>query len=192
MLLAMFYSSLHFAISTSSYNNINVKSKQVKCLEAVYNGRDLVAVLPTGYGKSMIFHLLPALLYDKGRSEARNSAILRPIVIVVSPLNALTKDQIRRISQGKLKAAALNIKKKQNSADLELDVGETSFSHLKEGDYDIVFTHPKASPSCKKGMNLFQSATYRKGVRALVVDEAHCILEWYVFKPRTLKVGKHS
>ncbi|KAK2549364.1 RecQ-like DNA helicase Blm [Acropora cervicornis] len=96
----MFYSSLHFAILTSSYNNINVKPKQVKCLEAVYNGRDLVAVLPTGYGKSMIFHLLP--------------------------------DQIRRISQGKLKAAALNIKRKQNSADLELDVGEASFSRLKE------------------------------------------------------------
>ena len=174
----MFYSSLHFAISTSSYNNINVKPKQVKCLEAVYNGRDLVAVLPTGYGKSMIFHLLPALLYDKGRSEARNSAILRPIVIVVSPLNALTKDQIRRISQGKLKAAALNIKRKQNSADLELDVGEASFSRLKEGDYDIVFTHPEACLSCKKGMNLFQSETYRKGVKALVVNEAHCILEW--------------
>ena len=134
----MFYSSLHFAISTSSYNNINVKPKQVKCLEAVYNGRDLVAVFPTGYGKSMIFHLLSALLYDKGRSEARNSAILRPIVIVVSPLNALTKDQIRRISQGKLKATALNIKRKQNSADLELDVGQASFSRLKEGDYDIV------------------------------------------------------
>ena len=151
----MFYSSLHFTISTSSYNNINVKPKKVKCLEAVYNGRDLVAVLPTGYGKSMIFHLLPALLYDKESSEARNSAILRPIVIVVSPLNALTKDEIRRNSQGELKAAALNIKKKQNSADLELDVGEASFSRLKEGDYDIVFTHPEASLSCKKGMNLF-------------------------------------
>ena len=58
----------------------------MKCLEAVYNGRDLVAVLPTGYGKSMISHLLPALLYDKERSESRNSALLRPIVIVVSPL----------------------------------------------------------------------------------------------------------
>ena len=103
---------------------------------------------------------------------------MRPIVIVVSPLNALTKDQIRRISQGKLKAAALNIKRKQNSADLELDVGEASFSRLKEGDYDIVFTHPEASLSCKKGMNLFQSETYRKGVKALVVDEAHCVLEW--------------
>ena len=88
----------------------------MKCLEAVYNGRDLVAALPTGYGKSMIFHLLPALLYDKERSESRNSALLRPIVIVVSPLNALTKDQIRRTSQGTLKAAAINIKKKQNSA----------------------------------------------------------------------------
>ena len=107
--LAMFYSSLHFAISTSSYNNTNVKAKQVKCLEAVYNGRDLVAVLPTGYGKSMIFHLLPALLYDKERSESRNSALLRPIVIVVSPLNALTirrsdqEDYTRDVESGRYK-----------------------------------------------------------------------------------------
>ena len=48
-----FYGSLHFAISPSSYNNVNVKVKQVKCLEAFYNGQDLVAVLPTGYGKLM-------------------------------------------------------------------------------------------------------------------------------------------
>ena len=114
----------------------------------------------------------------KERSESRNSALLHPIVIVVSPLNALTKDRIRRISQGTLKAAATNIKKKQTSADLELDVGEASFSRLQEGDYDIVFTHPEAFLSCKKGMNLFQSATYRKAVKASVVDEAHCILEW--------------
>ena len=46
-----FYRSLHFAISTSSYNNLNVKAKQVKCLEAFCNGWDLVAVWLTGCGK---------------------------------------------------------------------------------------------------------------------------------------------
>ena len=130
----------------------------------------------------MIFHLLSALLYDKVRSDSTKFSYMasycHPFVILVSPLNALTNDHTRRISQGKLKAAALDIKRKQNSADLELDVGEASFSRLKEGDYDIVFTHPEASLSCKKGMNLFQKATYRKGIKVLVVDEAHYILEW--------------
>ena len=66
----MCLSSLHFAITVnSSYSNMNLKAKQVKCLEALYFGKDVVAVLPTGYGKSMIFHLLPTTLGT--RSEER-------------------------------------------------------------------------------------------------------------------------
>ena len=61
----MFYSSLQQAIVNSGYSSINLKPKQVKCLEAVYSNKDLVAVLPTGYGKSLIFHILPHLFYDK-------------------------------------------------------------------------------------------------------------------------------
>ena len=57
--LAMFFSSLHFA----SYCNINFKAKQVRCLEALYFGKDVVAVLPQGYGKIMIFHLLHSHCY---------------------------------------------------------------------------------------------------------------------------------
>ena len=59
----MFYSSLHFAIVNSSYWNINLKPKQVQCLEAIYFGRDTIGVLPTGYGKSIIFHLLLGLAF---------------------------------------------------------------------------------------------------------------------------------
>ena len=173
----MFFSSLHFAISSSSYSNINLKAKQVQCLEAIYRGRDLVAVLPTGYEKSLIFHILPALLRDKMNGQSPPSQV-RAVVIVVSLLNALIKDQIRRSSEGPLKAAALSVKKKGNSTDLELDVGDANFSRLKDAGYDLVFIHPEAFLSCKEGMSLFQSPTYQHAVKARVVDEAHCILEW--------------
>ena len=62
---AMFLSCLQFAICKSSYSNVNLKVKQVKCLEAIYFGRDVVAVLPTGYGKSLIFQLLSPLLHAR-------------------------------------------------------------------------------------------------------------------------------
>ena len=129
----------------------------------------------------MIFHLLPALLQDKMSSHSgQSSSQVRSVVIVVSPLNALTKDQIRRVSQGTLKAAALNVKRKRNSADrdFELDIGDANVAHLKGANYDLVFTHPEAFLSCKEGMNLFQSTPYQRAVKAVVVDEAHCILEW--------------
>ena len=85
----MFYSSLQAAVSNSIYSNINFKVKRVVCLEAIYRARDVVAVLPTGYGKSMIFHLLPSLFLDKIKCESRVAP--SPVIIVVSPLNALIK-----------------------------------------------------------------------------------------------------
>ena len=116
----MFYSSLQVAISHSIYSNVNLKVKQVICLEAIYDGRDVVAVLPTGYGKSVIFHLLPSLSLDKINYE--RGAAAHPVVIVVSPLNALIKDQTRRLQEGNVKTAILNVKKKTSSEDLELDL----------------------------------------------------------------------
>ena len=150
----MFFSSLQFAISNSSYSNINLKAKQVKCLEAIYLGRDVVAVLPTGYGKSMIFHLLPSLLYDKMISgRPASSSPVRPVIIVVSPLNALMKDQIRKTSEGNVSATFLNVRNKKESSDLELDVSDASQRMLKDAKYDIIYTHPEAFISCKDGMS---------------------------------------
>lgn len=68
------FSSLQFVISNSHYSSINLKAKQVKCLEAIYCGRHVVAVLLTGDGKSMIFYFLLALLHDKMRGQSLSSS----------------------------------------------------------------------------------------------------------------------
>ena len=173
---AMFYSSLHFAIvNIHLYSSIILKPKQVKCLEAVYFGRDVIAVLPTGYGKSLIFHLLPSLFYDKLTSASNK----RAVVIVVSPLNALIENQIKKSYQGNIKAGILNVKKGKHDEDLRLNLVGTDLL-LRDAMYDIIYMHPEAFLSCKEGMELLQSVPYQKSVRAIIVDEAHCILEWYV------------
>lgn len=177
----MFFSSLHFAIVNSSYWNINLKPRQVKCLEAIYSGRDTIGILPTGYGKSIIFHLLPLLFFDKINSgsttKTSSSPPIHPVV-VVSPLNSLISDQIRRSTEGEVKATILKVRKSKNSDHLEFDSSETNSLLLKEAKYDLVFTHPEAVLSCQKGIELFQSAPYQRSVQAVVIDEAHCILEW--------------
>ncbi|XP_068757766.1 ATP-dependent DNA helicase RecQ-like [Montipora capricornis] len=166
----MFYSSLQAAISHSIYSNVNLKVKQVICLEAS-------AVLPTGYGKSVIFHLLPSLFFDKINYE--RGAAAHPVVIVVSPLNALIKDQIRRLQEGDVKAAILNVKKKTNSEDLEFKaLSDANLSQLRDAKYEVIFTHPEAFITCKQGIELFQTAKYQRNVHAIVIYEAHCILEW--------------
>ena len=124
----------------------------------------------------MIFHLLPSLFYDKMKRTAPSPS-LRPVVIVVSPLNALIKDQIQRTEEGNLKAAILSVKRKI-TGDLQIDFNDGNLDLLKGAKYDIVFTHPETFISCKEGMEIFQSKLYQSSVQVLVIDEAHCILEW--------------
>ena len=154
-------------------------------VSAIHSGRDVAAVLPTGYGKSMIFHLIPAIFQDcdKISGGSWSSPQVRPVVIVVSPLNALIKDQIRWISQGTLTAAALNVKRNQsNSGYLDLEVGDANFSQWQDAEYNIVFTHPEAFQSCKQGMNLFRRSPYQCAVTAVVVGWSSLYLGMVSFK----------
>ena len=153
---AMFYSSLHFAIVNSHlYSSIILKPKQVKCLEAVYFGRDVIAVLPTGYGKSLIFHLLPSLFCDKLTSASNK----RAVVIVVSPLNALIENQIKKSYQGNIKAGILNVKKGKDDEDLRLNQVGTDLL-LRDAMYDI-YMHPRHFCLVKKGWNSFRVCLIR-------------------------------
>ncbi|XP_028412599.1 ATP-dependent DNA helicase Q-like 1 [Dendronephthya gigantea] len=169
-----FLSCLHTAINKSViYNNINLKPKQVKCLEALYKKKDCVAVLPTGYGKSLIYQLLPSLLNERNTFEqirlGRELSHNTPVILVVSPLNSLICDQLRKLNNGAdLKAVFL---KKDSTSFCEAP-------DIKDALFDIMFLHPEACLSSKTGMDLFQSSPYQKSVEVIVVDEAHCILEW--------------
>ena len=83
-----------------------------------------MCVLPTGYGKSLIFHLLPILLFVRlklncddlithWRFQGICMATVDSIVNVVSPLNSLTSDQIQRLGLSGISASASNVKKRQ-------------------------------------------------------------------------------
>ena len=99
-----------------------------------------------------------------------------PVIIVVSPLNALINDQMSRSSEGSVKATFLNgAKRKRGSSALELDASDANYILLKDGKYEMIFVHPEAFVSCKGGMELFQSPPYQHAVKAVIVDEAHCI-----------------
>ena len=116
----------------------------------------------------LFIHLLPGMFFDKINSRAARSSsasIINPVVVVVCPLNSLISDQIRRSTEGKVKATVLNVKRSKNSDDdFELDSTQTTSLLLKEAKYDIVFTHPEAVLSCQKGVELFQSAPYQRCV----------------------------
>jgi superfamily II DNA helicase RecQ len=73
----------------------------VETLKALFNGQDCISILPTGYGKNIIFQLLPWFAQHKFQSE-------RPMtVLVVSPLNSLMKDQVLNFRRSGINACCL-------------------------------------------------------------------------------------
>lgn len=159
-----------------------------------YIGKDVLCVMPTGYGKSLIFHLLPVLeyferVYSTGQKlEMRLVNSVPTVVIVISPLNALMHDQVPCLlseSSGDIciTASIIDIKHGDGEDRIlnnDLDDSICEKSDLERGGYNILFSHPEALVPCKYVRSLMLNKIYQDNVCIVVVDEAHCILEWLV------------
>lgn len=126
------------------------RPNQEKIIEAIIENKDVLAVLPTGSGKSLCYQL---------------PALIKPgITIVISPLIALMEDQVIQLNKLGVKAASLNS---------SLNINERYYieNHLNE--YDILYISPEriTMPEC---LQLLDSVS----VSSIVIDEAHCISQW--------------
>ena len=100
-----FLACLEFAVLNSVHHNNILKPKEVLCLESIYLRKYVICILPTGYGKSLIFHLTPLLMFARDhmkqvdfvspwKSVGISTQDISSIVIIVSPLNSPIQDQI--------------------------------------------------------------------------------------------------
>jgi superfamily II DNA helicase RecQ len=90
----------------------------------VFWGEDILAVLPTGYGKSLIYQLLPLILFRKVFKEDPNRGIISigditTVLLVISPLNSLISDQIRKLLTTGLRVSSLNVSQQSTTDDNE-------------------------------------------------------------------------
>ena len=101
-------SVLEDVLRSRGQGNLILKPRQKEALQSiVFKGQDCLIVLPTGYGKSLIYQMLPSL-FDK--ISARNlSSKDKSIVIVVSPLNALIDDQINKLKSAGVNCTSLRV-----------------------------------------------------------------------------------
>ncbi len=120
----LFLSCLKFAVLNSLYDEIFLKPKQVVCLESMYLQNDVMCVLPTACGNSLVFHLLPMLLFARGRIcgdllcwklKDVATAAVSSIVMVVSPLNSLMSDQVSRLYASGIRASVIDVNKKRDN-----------------------------------------------------------------------------
>lgn len=137
---------------------------QQDIVQAVLDGKDVLALLPTGGGKSICFQV---------------PTLMRPgLCIVVSPLIALMKDQVDQLKKRKIAAEAIFTGMKTSEIDIVLDnciYGRVKFLYL--------------SPERLKTA-LLQERAPKMQVNLLAVDEAHCISQWgYDFRPAYLDIA---
>ncbi len=140
------------------------REKQLDIINAVLEGKDTVALLPTGGGKSVCFQV-PALL-------------LEGITIVISPLIALMKDQVEQLNKKNIKASAIYSGLPSREIDILLD-------NCIYGDVKLLYVSPERLKS-----DLFLHRAEKMNISLLVIDEAHCISQWgYDFRPPYLEIA---
>jgi superfamily II DNA or RNA helicase len=89
-------------------NNISFspKIKQIQCFEHLLNGEDVIAVLPTGFGKSILFQLLHDIIPPRSKNENNKN-----IVIVVCPLNSIIEDQLKYLQKNCIPSMELKLER---------------------------------------------------------------------------------
>ena len=141
-----------------------LKEKQEEAIKTFVKGRDCFVILPTGYGKTLCYVLLP-YVFDRLRKKERTC-----IVLCVSPLVSLMMDQVSKYSAlGLLTQYVGNHQEEVSSSDRR---------RIADGEYQLVFVTPEAQFRSRQWHDALLSSKYQEDLVALVVDEAHCVKTW--------------
>lgn len=134
------------------YGYSDFRKSQKRVIENILNGKDTLAIMPTGGGKSICYQI-PALLFDG-------------ITIVISPLISLMKDQVDGIKDLGISAAYINSTLSKNDTSEILD-------KLKDNEIKILYIAPERLESSE-----FLNLVKQLNISQVAVDEAHCVSQW--------------
>ncbi len=137
---------------------------QEEIIQSVLDGKDTLALLPTGGGKSLCFQV-PAIYLDG-------------MCLVISPLIALMKDQVDNLTRKGIRAAAIYSGMHPDEISIVLD-------NCRHGSIKLLYISPERLANEK-----MRESLRRMKINLLAIDEAHCISQWgYDFRPPYLEIA---
>ncbi|MEM9236368.1 MAG: DEAD/DEAH box helicase, partial [Verrucomicrobiota bacterium] len=153
------------AVLKETFGHAGFREGQREVVDGLLAGRSMLAVFPTGGGKSLCYQL-PALMIDG-------------VTLVVSPLIALMKDQVDALREKGVAAARLD-------SSLSQEEYAEVMEGLRSGGLKLLYVAPE-----RLANEGFRRQLSRMRIGMVAIDEAHCISEWgHNFRPDYLKLAK--
>jgi ATP-dependent DNA helicase RecQ len=142
----------------------HLRDGQQRVIDSVLDGKDTLAIMPTGSGKSLCYQI-PA-------------RILKGMTIVVSPLISLMKDQLEKLEEMGIRAVQVN-------STLSREEEENALEAIAGGSCEIVFCTPE-----RLAVPEFIALLRQVSIDLVVIDEAHCISQWgHDFRPAYIEMA---
>ena len=157
------FSSVSQEIATTYFGIESLHKIQLDAMEAFISGKHVMVNAPTGFGKSLIFQMMPYVV-----DSLTNSLLGNSVIIVVSPLISLMMDQVNSLKAKGVCTCYL-------SEDISIDDIVTESGEVVPS---VLYCSPEGSLNSTLWRKLLLDPSFKSVCIGVTVDEAHCISSW--------------